>query len=390
MTSPVDTSVKFYSGDMAGAPVGFRGIVGSGLPVLQACLVDGFDTITLDSLIVSGGIATATFPTVHSAMPQSVVLIAGVTDKTPLNGEQKIITKVGNTVTFATAEANGTAAGTVTMKMAPLGWTRPYNGTNLAAFRAPDVDGTRMFLKVFDTAALDMRMIGYESMTAIATGTNLFPTAAQLSGGTFWTKSEQADATNNPWMLIGDGKRFYLAVATSYAGTLADGMMLYGFGDLSPLKATADPYAAFLSGGSQTAPWDWSLARQAVAGAMYCPRNHAGVIGAQAMDMVSSVGASAVSGQDSRFGSFPGLADALYLSCPLVGSAISTFGPRGKMAGLWHVPQALPSGAFAKNDLVNGAGETAGRKLLVVPAVGVTGIATNGAYATLLDVTGPW
>ena len=392
MASPVNTSVKFFTSDMVGAPAGFSGTVGSGLPVIHACLVTGFGTVTLTSLVVSGGIATATFPTTHSAVPESVVLISGVTNRTELNGEQKILTKVGNTVTFATAEPNSTATGTITMGMAPLGWTRPFTGANLAVYRAPDVDGTRFFLRIDDTVAADMRVVGYETMSAISTGSNLFPTAAQQVGGLYWPKSDAVSSTTNPWMIIGDGKRFYLCVATYFAVNSAfESCYSFGFGDFTSYKATVDSFAAFLCGSINAAAWTGHLGflAPAVDTSLSLTRSAAGAVGAVSADRINSLSGSAggVSGSSNALGPFPGVSDSLILTFTIIGETITTNGPRGRVAGVWLTPQSLQLTDFVKNDLVVGASETVGRKLLVVP-IG-SGQGSTGT-AMFVDITGPW
>ena len=128
MTSPVDTSVKLFRSTMPGAPA-LRGQVGSLISLLDACLVNGWGSQTASSVIITGGVATATFPADHAAAVESVVLVAGATPA-GLNGEQKVPAVAPNVIRWATAEADGTATGTITVKMAAAGWTKVYTGTN--------------------------------------------------------------------------------------------------------------------------------------------------------------------------------------------------------------------------------------------------------------------
>lgn len=389
MASPVDTSVTFFHSAMLGAPNGLRGAAGLALPIFQACLVDGFGEVTLTSLVVASGIATATLPGAHAAMVDSVVLISGVSDMTGLNGRQKATARFGNTVSFATALADGTASGTVLLRMAPAGWTRDFTATNVSVFRPPAVDSIRPYLKITDTATLDLRVIGYEAMTSVTVGTGLFPTTAQLSGGVFWGKAESTAAGVNPWMLFADGKCLYFCVNTGYnADNARTAFAVYGFGDFKPFKPSADPYAVFLSGAQAlTSAWTATLGVQVMTGAMFTPRAHSGSGTAQPMDWISSVGATLPSGRSTRFGDYPGLADALYLASSLVSVTGSATGPRGRLAGLWDVPQNVAPGTFSAGDVTSGGGETAGRRLMVVPVgEGIDAI----AGPLLFDVTGPW
>ena len=392
MASPVDTSVKVFYSTMSGAPQGFQGVIGSALPVLIACLVDGFDQVTLTSLVVSGGIATATFPANHSAVPHSVVLIAnaGGAGLDVLNGEQKVVTRVGNTVTFATAAPNGTATGTITMKMAPAGWTQEYTGTNLLALRPGDVSGNRHYLRLQDTTTTTLRALGYESMSGISTGVGQFPTTVQISGGCYWPKSDTADATPNPWMIVADGKRMYLGVAAGFSASPTYGSMhVVGFGDFTSYKKTADPYATFIAmGGSAALYWDGSMAYGALTTLGWVPRPYTAIGTSVPLTSMSSVGMASVSGAGTLFGNYPGLADGLYLSKTLVGYDISVSGPRGSLAGIWHTPQYVVPGTFAIGDTVVGGGETANRHLVVMPVSASS--ATTSLAPLLFDITGPW
>ena len=132
MASPVDTSVKWARSTMPGAPALTRA-AGSLIALLDALLVNGWGQQTASSVVVAGGVATATFPTDHAAAKHAVVLVDGVTGAlTALNGEQKVTAVAPNVIKWATAAADGTATGTITVKMAPAGFNKPFSGTNLA------------------------------------------------------------------------------------------------------------------------------------------------------------------------------------------------------------------------------------------------------------------
>lgn len=397
MTSPVDTTVKFMHSGMTGALQGIAGAAGSLNNALKAFLVNGWDTVTLTSLTISGGVATCTFPSLHSAEQESVVLIAGVdggpTGFANLNGEQKVTGKVGSTVTFAAPlVSNGTATGSVaiTMKMAPAGWTEAFTGTNVSAFR-PGA-GNRQFMRTIDTGTTDMRVIGYENMTAVGTGTGLFPTAAQMSGGVYWRKSETASATLNPYYMFADARTLYVCIVSAAVSDPSyDACYITGFGDFKTWKSSSDPYSTFMHGAT-AAGWPYGLQYMNVIGStamMVCPRLHTGSGTSQYLDMLTESGDTAVSGRGVQ-GPYPGITDSLFLSKPIVSVSKGTYGPRGELVGLWYLPQMLNSGAFTKGDLIVGAGETAGRKLLVVPGGDSMTTPTVGQYATLFDVTGPW
>jgi hypothetical protein len=244
MASPVDTTVKWARSDMPGAPLLTRA-AGSMAALLDALLVDGWGLQSATSVVVASGVATATFPSDHAAALHSVVEVAGATGAwSDINGEQKITSATSNTLQWATALPDGTATGSITVKMAGGGWTRPFTGTNLRAYKSASPQGHGQYLRVNDAGTDNARVIGYETMTAISTGTGPFPTSAQVNGGYYWWKSGYGDNTPVNWLFATDGRMFWLAVeAAGYASA-----KIYGFGDLIPEAPAGDPYATLLVG----------------------------------------------------------------------------------------------------------------------------------------------
>ena len=205
----MNSSVKHFRSNMTGAPT-LNGVAGALIGVLDACLVNGFNLKTIDSLTVAAGVATASVGGGHGYEPETVVLIAGASPA-GLNGAKRILSTTTNTFTFAAAGlGDQTATGAITAKLAPAGWEKVFSGTNKAVYRSLDVTGTRMYLRVDDTAAQFARVVGYEAMTDVDTGVNRFPTEAQRSGGFWWCKASNATATARGWTLFADSRTFYL------------------------------------------------------------------------------------------------------------------------------------------------------------------------------------
>ena len=246
MASPVDTIVKWARSDMPGAPVLTRA-AGSMTALLDALLVDGWGLQAATSVVVASGVATATFAADHAAAMHSVVEVAGATGSyTDLNGEQKITVANSNTLKWATALPDGTATGSITVKMAGGGWERPFTGTNLRAYRSASAQRHGQYLRVSDTGVGDTRVTGYESMTAISTGTGPFPTSAQVSGGYYWTKSLTGTDDSVGWLFGTDGRTMYLLVQPLGAGYPVAKIMI--FGDMTPEAPMGDAHATLLMG----------------------------------------------------------------------------------------------------------------------------------------------
>ncbi len=241
-----DTTVKFFESTQSGAP-SLTGSAGSLITVLDACLVNGYGSVTLDSLVISGNVATGTKSTGHgfamygSAGP--VIQISGAT-LAGLNGEWRIASiPNAQTLTFNTSGiSNQTATGTIAAKRAPAGWEKAFSGTNKAVYRA--LSGTRFYLRIDDTAGALARVVAYEEMTGVDTGTNPFPTNSQVSGGHYFSK-----LTPFWWKLFCDHKTLYLFAHHHNPGWDGNEFAFndIGFGDFNSFK-TADAYAAVLTG----------------------------------------------------------------------------------------------------------------------------------------------
>jgi len=398
MTSPVDTSVKFFTSEMSGAPT-LNGVAGSMIGVLDACLVDGFGLKSLTSLVVASGIATATFAGgASAARVGTVVLIAGATPS-GLNGEQKVLSANATTVTFATAQADTTATGTITMKMAPAAWLKSFSGTNLAAYKSADVGSTACLLRVDDSGTTVARVVGFQTMSDISTGTGQFPTNTQVSGGNYWTKSNSANSTPQRWYLVTDGRMFYFgrAYRSGASGLLLE-YELTVFGDFLSTKS-ADPYGCILSGMTTnvaSAAIDssanyWYGAQQSAAG-LYCVRSYTALGGSVPMGKtyptLNGNTSPNTSGASAAGTPFPNPADGgLYVMPHYVFEGVtgtSNNVHRGVSPGFYCTPHSIPNGVFAPSDTVTGVTGLTDKTLLAQTCQSTT----NGVV--FFDITGPW
>lgn len=132
------------------------------------------------------------------------------------------------------------------------GWTIAYTATSKRDYKQ-GAGSNGFYLDVNDAApvvACEARMRGYETMTALATGTNPFPTTAQQSTfGTVCRKSATNDATARPWYCIADSTCFYLFVDTGDL-TNPSYSTAFMFGDFFSYKA-GDTYNTAIIGRSQ-------------------------------------------------------------------------------------------------------------------------------------------
>ena len=144
MASIVDTSIKHAYSSMAGAPI-VSGTAGSLIATLDAFLVTGWGSKAVDSAVISNGVCRLNFASGKSAAEtHSVIQVSGAA-QTVLNGEQRVTAVASGWVAFKTEMPDGVLTGTISFKMAPLGWEKVFTGTNKAVYRASDPRGTRMF-----------------------------------------------------------------------------------------------------------------------------------------------------------------------------------------------------------------------------------------------------
>lgn len=421
MTSPVDTSVKFFRSSMSGAPV-LTAQPGSLIALLDALLLNGFDTKVATSLTVADGVATLAFTGSHSAELDTVIAVSGVTGSlVALNGEQKVTAVAPGVVKFATAAANGTAAGTASFKMAPVGgWVKAFTGTNKAVYRSLAVGASGLYVRVDDAQAGGQwaRARGYETMTDIDTGAGPFPRDVDMSTfatndglGGFWTKGANVSTNSIGYVFFADQSVFmfgpfaYQSLETTYGRFCATSLM--GFGDMVPLRAAGDPYAVAIAVKANTSNASYAShgsfnCGRADYGAVFVPRDYTGSGVAQKFRNIAYGQESqveALSGAVSALrGSFPSPIDGSLMYAKrylrrFVAPAEADFAPRCDVPGVLSILQSGTIPAMSVDMLIYGSGEFAGRRLL--PFI-------NGEFSTdtvaspqavgicLMDVTGPW
>lgn len=259
-----------------------------------------------------------------------------------------------NQFTFAVTTGDGSATGTITCKIAPLGWTKPYTGTNKAVYRAPS--GNRFYLRVDDSNAQYMAVTAYETMSDVDTGTGAV-------GPVYWKKSSTSDTTARPWLLIGDTKRFYLVNA--WHASYTTGYTFFAFGDFTSYRPS-DAYNTMLIGHSASAPsypysniashYTYYGNASAYIEGQYVMRSWTGGIGGVQF-WKASLGSCMTTtgmGYNTSF-AFANPADNGLHLYP-VEIAESTFALRGRVPGLYS-PLESVSGAFNTNDrtvVING------------------------------------
>lgn len=390
---PDALAVKYIHNTMRGAPV-LNGQNGTLIGLLDALLINGWGAATAASVTVADGVATASFGT---STPWEVGAVIEVSGATPagLNGQSRVLSAEDASMTFATSAPDGVATGTISIKYAAAGWSKPFTGTNLAAYRSQDLLSPKHYLRVRDNYGKYATVTGYEAMTAISTGTGRFSRSASLDhNGSTWHKSSQANATAVPYLVAADSRAIIVAIAEGVPDSESySASGIFGFGDCLPLAVSGDAWCTFLASVAYdtTVTSEGTLGVTFAAGASYggivMPRNADGTGGVQAVGALASSGAYAtISGADSAFGPAPSSVTGEVM-CSRVRLCLADKTSRALAPGVLYIPQTIAAGLLLPGDVQPGAGEFAGRRLRAV-SVGNYNYSPGGF--SMIDLTGPW
>lgn len=231
--------IKVISYDQTNAPQ-LTGEVGKLDAILYAALVTGFNPQTISSLTVTSNVATVATSAPHGYQVYDTILISGANESV-FNDEFTIDSVPTSTsFTFAITTTTTPATGSISCKIAPLGWLRSFSGTNISVYKMNDIVSTGLYLRVDDTGAKSTLVNMYESMSTIDVGIG-------KSQDTWWAKSSVANTATHQWYLVGNSKCFYLMTEINLAYPI--GLSIYFFGDTTSFRAN-DPWCCALGGQS--------------------------------------------------------------------------------------------------------------------------------------------
>lgn len=227
----------FRSGD-AGAPI-LNGNVGSLITLLDACLLTGYNSKSGLAITRNNNVATATLAA-HGYARDQILAISGA-DQPEYNGEFRVLSVTTDTFTF-NVDANSVtpATGTIAAKVAPLGWSKVFSGSNVAFYQSNNASSNKMFLKVVDDgtpySTYSGRFAswrGYEEVLDINTAFGPFPRLDQTTHYIYKLYYNSSIATLSSWSLVGDSAIFYLANTwyenpASWSGSGAPAVAAFG------------------------------------------------------------------------------------------------------------------------------------------------------------------
>jgi hypothetical protein len=377
MTFPV----KWFLSTMGGAPR-CSGTAGDLIALLDACLINGFNLLAVQSIEVSSGVATTTFGSAHGYLQHQIITISGATP-TELNGEWRVkAVPTSNTLTFdCPGIADGTATGVISCKTSPAGgWEKAYADTNKGVYRSTDVQGTRLYLRVDDTGTTQSVMHMYESMDSIDNGLGMSPPSGV---NYYFNKSSAASTVGRPWALIGDSRIFFTSITTN--GTASYGAGINCFGDVLSF-VPADNYHCVVFGQTSLNTTYTGL------GDVFCffNWNSAGGYLARSYTQSGSAittlrsGDRSCTGAGFDGGTYPSPTNqGLILRYPVLLHE-SSYVARGIIPGVFQPLQARP---LSHGDIIS----TGEKLVLLVTACRSGGTSgTNNEGRLAFDISGPW
>lgn len=390
---PADTTVKYFHSGLTGAPT-LSGTAGSLISVLDACLVDGFGLKSVDSLVVAGNVATLNISTGHAFEVDSVVLVAGASPA-GLNGQHRITSITGTSASFATTGiADQTATGTITAKLAPAGWSKAFSGTNLAAYRQIDPASSGHYLRVDDTGAQIGRLVGYRAMTDISTGTDPFPTTAQVSGGAYAPKSSAASSATRNWVIVADARAVYICLApnsshpNSYTSLFFGDFISKKVGDAYGVALFAETANNATSNNPGGQAGNVAFCSGAAAAGAWLSRDYAGLATSLASGLrIAGTLTSEMSG-GPNYPAYPSPVDGVLPTTRFEvkeGTASNGTYARGEMPGFLSASCYFAAGVIPSKAKITAEGALAGRVLLPLEFN-----SSGTPYRFFLDISGPW
>lgn len=273
---------------------------------------------------------------------------------------------------------------------AAAGWTKPYSGTNKAAYRMSTTNSTGFYLRVDDNLATGHANVrGYEAMSDIDTGTNPFPTVGQNTYGVTVSHSSGANATARPWMLFADDRRFFLWVAcaqteatalSAYINTAYCNWMYFGdfkslgSGDLYNCQLIGNLAGA--AGNGYASAGQLSYLSSSAALAHYLARSYDGSVLSVNNQKTGLLGALNASGSGINSASYHPVyphpvtggmhIQPMYVTDAAgVGAAI-----RGSIPGIWFINARMPG---ANGDTFSGTGGISSKSFILLDEHGPVG-----------------
>ena len=248
------------------------------------------------------------------------------------------------------------------------GWTNPFSATGVEVFKQGAGNG--LYFRVDDslavlTAITYARIVGYETMSDVNTGTNAFPTAAQFTGGLYVFRGPASNATAKQWTLVATEKTVYFFPQASPGAINLYNQFIH-FGDFTSYTA-GDAWNTLLAAntdavlGNIQVPYNCTIAATPSAGLYLC-RKFNQCVGAQQGGRNSSLNGATPNPLSNTGLNYPNGPDGSLILLPIYLTEPSTNSVRGQLSGCYA--SAHTASQFNTFDTANGTGDYAGKTFM--------------------------
>lgn len=354
--------------------------------ILDQVLVNGGPSIAISSITRSGTTATVTTTSPHNLNPtvsatfERRLTVSGAS-QSDYNVEAVCTITGASTFTYQVANSPTTpATGTPVAKLTALGWTIAFTATNKRSYLQGS-GSNGFYFDVDDSVGGYANVRGYETMTAVGTGSNPFPTVAQQATSTIYKSN---GAVTREFVIAGNSKCLRIwtppnGIFTTGGGSLMD------FGDVVT-EVSGDVYGTTISTRADTevtngySAFAMTSSVTATVTGRYVARLATGVgtsIAAGVHGDSAKNNGSVVLGTGAC--AYPAQNGGAYIA-PL--TLHNNSSPRGILPGIYDICHNKP---FTNFDTFAGNGVYVGKKFIAININGSTGSAGQCA----LEYT-PW
>lgn len=272
------------------------------------------------------------------------------------------------------------------------GWTKPFTGTNLAAYKSPSTTNPHYYA-IDDTATATptASIKGFETMSNVTTGTNQFG----ISTSAYILRSSTTDTTARPWILLTNGKTVWLLVNTTSSSVWTNGAM-FGFGEFVSDYPSVQSYCSFIAGNSSTGQVNTSVglstSTTSSANGLYGNRAATGVQASSSAYRRYCLGTygvalSVMGDPGSLGGGYPHpITGGIPLAQIGVSEVANPYIERGYFPGIWIM---TGSPQLAHGSTFNGRGTLSGKSFLAVMQMNNPGTTPSGAQV-ILETSNTW
>lgn len=273
----------------------------------------------------------------------------------------------------------------------PAGWTAPFTGTNLIAFKQ-GAGGNNRYLRVYDgtndaSYGRNARFRAYENMTAISTGTGPCPTTGQLGGnGATLAYCMVGQTAPSTWVVVASASFVHVIVEQGDSNNYPEYL---GFGKFVS-NVPADTYSDVLIGGFSLGSGWPGYVDNTTSGGIWVMRSDTGAAGAVVSILYPEVRYSAtqvtsVHGVGSSANPFPDrvLGGLLQSQALLICDGYR----RGRIPGLWET-HSPPADFGGHRTTWSGTGALAGRQFQIFGPIANYAFG-SGAYV-VIELSDTW